>query len=232
MDQEPIDEEELKRLLLRYLLQHNIKDVPIQELYDKSKWFQWRPNHTPFDPIPKPVMFYDPEARDIPRSWCSDGDPDTEGLKVLQQNSRTLGELLLDGDLSDFDGGAESTIAFRTRGYQYLLVAVVNPAWTVNPATLTMTVQMSTDAFDTIIYDLVGQDGVIIAQTMSVVDDASYCFFLQTGTQAGAIAATNSPNCCPFPDNDIISIRLLMTPTGAGITGEDIIVCVWGVNPR
>lgn len=231
-EKKPLTRQELNEILYAYYLERQLKETRFQELYDHSKWFVKRPNHIEFDPVPRPMLLMDPEARDIPRSWNSDGIPDTEGLKVMQQNARNLGELLLDGDLSDFDAGAESTLAFRTRGYQYLLVMVVNPTWVTNPATLTMTVQYSNDAFDTVVANLVGMDAVAIAQTMSVVDAAVYCFFLQTGIQAGAVAAGNNPSCCPFPDTENTVIRLMMTPTGAGITAEDITVCVWGVNPR
>ena len=233
MEEEPITQEQLNRMLYLFLKSRRPRHIESADLYDSDYWLS--PDnglHVQLDLIPKLFTFWDPEARDIPRAWSSNGQPDTEGLKVMQQNSRQLGELLLDTAALDFDAGAESTVPFRTRGYQYLLVVVTNPTWATNPATLTLTVEFSTDGFDTVVAELRGMDNVAIAQVLDVADDTVYCFFLQTGIQAGAQAATNCPSCCPFPDTGLTTIRFTVTPTGAGITAEDITICVWGVNPR
>jgi len=151
----------------------------------------------------------------------------------MQQNSRALGELLLQDDAVAVDGGvAVPSTAFQTRGWQNLWVTIVNPTWATNPATLTAALRLSTDAFDTEDFVVVALDGVEIVQNLVITDAYHQAFVLTCMSNAGAIAATNTPLPIPVPDIDGMTARILFTPTGAGVTTETMTVNVYGVTPR
>jgi hypothetical protein len=233
MKKNPLTQEQLNKVLYRFLRERKRERIPINELYDDSKFFTKKDLYIDIDPIPKPAFFMDPYSRDIPRVYSPDGIPDTEGIKVMQQNSRNLGELLLEDDAINVSGGAAVPgAAFQTRGYQVLFVTIVNPTWATNPTALIAGIHVSTDAFDTEDFTITGRDGVAIQQVCSIADAAYYAFFMPVGSNVGVQTATSIPIFVPIPDIDGMLARLLFTPTGAGVTTEEMTVNVYGVTAR
>ena len=156
-------------------------------------------------------------------------------LKVTDINveDRYMGELLLEDDGVAVDGGAPSPGAiFNTRGYQYLFVTIRNPPWVTNPATLTVALHISTDAFDTEDFIVIARDGVAIVQTLQVADDIQQAFFMPVMSNVGVPAATAVPFAAPLPDIDDMTARLVFTPTGAGVTNETMTVNIYGITSR
>jgi hypothetical protein len=232
IEKKPISRRELNALIEAFLLEDRIRRSPISELYDDSKWFTKKDLDIDFDPTPKPFMLFDPEARDIPRSWNSDGIPDIEGLKVMQQNPRALGELLLEDDVIALNAGAVASTAFRTRGWHNLLVTQVNPAWATNPTALVCGLHLSTDAFDTEDFTLIARNGVDLQQICSFADSTYTAYYLPVGSNVGVPTATSMPIFVPIPDIDGLTAHILYTPTGAAITAETMTVNVYGVTSR
>lgn len=154
----------------------------------------------------------------------------TTDVNVLD---RYMGELLLQDDPIVVDTGAPVPgAAFNTRGFQHIFVTVLNPPWATNPTALTVGCEVSTDAFDTEAFNIIALDGIVLEQTLSFADNQMSAFFMPTMLNAAVLAATNVGASLPIPDIDGMTIRLVFTPAGAGITAEAMNVNVYGITSR
>ncbi len=154
-------------------------------------------------------------------------------LRVVDANiyDRYMGEHLVD-DYQLLVQAAGPSVAWETRGYQYMFVTMNNPTWATNPTGLTCFPTVSTDDFDTEIFQVLGLDGVAIVQNCLFGDLQQYAFYIPTMSNAGAVAVTNTPVATPIPDIDGMTMRLDFVPVGAAITGEAVVMNVYGITSR
>ena len=194
----------------------------------QRRLFEKKPGYTTIIPAIFPMTMVDIINKTLVDCW------DVDALKVhdTDLDERKEGQLLLQDNAIALDAGAAAGAAFDTLGHQYLFVTIVNPTWATNPTALTVVLEVSTDAFDTETFILLGLDGVQIVQTLQFADAIMQAFYMPTQSNAGAVAATNTPLCSPVPTADGMTARLFFTPTGAAITNETMIVNVYGVTPR
>jgi len=176
-----------------------------------------------------PAALFDPALRRLVSPWFGDQleihDTDIE--------DRYLGELLLEDDAIALNVGAPvPSTAFNTRGFHYIFVTVLNPPWVTNPTAITISSEVSTDAFDTEAFNLVALDGLVLQQVLSFADNQMSAFFMPTMMNVAVPAATSTPVAAPVPDIDGMTMRLMFTPTGAGITAEAMNVNVYGITSR
>jgi hypothetical protein len=183
-----------------------------------------------FKPL-QPVVFFDPMVganRGMKNCW------DVNALRTVDDDigDRYLGENLLAADAIDLSGGAVAGTAFDTEGHHYLLVTYVMGTMATNPTALVCHIELSTDNFDTIAFGLLGRDGVVVTQVMTFADADQNAFFMPTSSNAGVGTATDMHAFPPIPDIAGITMRLVFTPTGAGISNEPMTVAVYGITPR
>jgi len=227
-----LTERELLEEILFLLLEKKLSRVQSGEVYDVARWLTKEERLADIATFMQPTVIADPYSLDIPRSYSPDGIPDTEGLKVMQQNSRNLGELLLQDDPIDLSGTPVASTAFRTRGWKNILCTMEIAAMATNATGLTCTAELSTDAFDTEAFELLALDGVAMVQTCQVADGEQFAFILPTMSNAGAVAATNTPQAVAIPDIDDMVMRIVFAVVGAGVTAEAATLNVYGCTPR
>lgn len=220
---------ELRRLVTEFLLAREPKRVAVGKLYDDSKIFTKKEHYIDIDPIPKVLMLMDPTTRDIPQFFTGDQ------IKISDRDTinRNLGEILLAAeDVAIAGTTVVRTTAFETNGHRYLVVNIHNPAWTTNPTGLTMGIENSNDAFDTVSRSVRGADAAVIVQNIDYADSTQSTYVVPTLAIVGALGATNMIECVPMPNiNASHMARLVFTPAGSA-ESKNINVEVIGITPR